>query len=129
MKRRDFITKAGLGTAAVAGKAGLVGCQDQAEVKALSRSTGKRKVLTCVSSWPRDFFQVTRVSAQRLMDRITQLSEGRITMEYFASGEKVGGLDVFDEVASATHLVISPLITISLESTQALLIGHLFLSA
>ena len=88
MKRRDFITKAGLGTAAVAGAA-----------LAAPAVAQERKVLTCVSSWPRDFPGLG-VSAQRLMERITQLSEGRITMEYFASGEKVGGLDVFDEVAS-----------------------------
>ncbi len=92
MKRRDFITKAGIGTAAVAGAA-----------LAAPAVAQERKVLTCVSSWPRDFPGLG-VSAQRLMERITQLSEGRITMEYFASGEKVGGLDVggqalWDEVS------------------------------
>ena len=88
MKRRDFITKAGLGTAAVAGAA-----------LAAPAVAQERKVLTCVSSWGRDFPGLG-VSAQRLMERITQLSEGRLTMEYFAGGEKVGALDVFDEVAS-----------------------------
>ena len=88
MKRRDFITKAGLGTAAVAGA-----------TLAAPAIAQERKVLTCVSSWGRDFPGLG-VSAQRLMERITQLSEGRLTMEYFAGGEKVGALDVFDEVAS-----------------------------
>ena len=88
MKRRDFITKAGLGTAAVAGAA-----------LAAPAVAQERKVLTCVSSWGRDFPGLG-TSAQRLMERITQLSEGRLTMEYFAGGEKVGALDVFDEVAS-----------------------------
>ena len=88
MKRRDFITKAGLGTAAVAGAA-----------LAAPAVAQERKVLTCVSSWGRDFPGLG-ISAQRLMERITQLSEGRLTMEYFAGGEKVGALDVFDEVAS-----------------------------
>ncbi len=88
MKRRDFITKAGLGTAAVAGAA-----------LAAPAIAQERKVLTCVSSWGRDFPGLG-TSAQRLMERITQLSEGRLTMEYFAGGEKVGALDVFDEVAS-----------------------------
>jgi len=88
MKRRDFITKAGLGTAAVAGA-----------TLAAPALAQERKVLTCVSSWGRDFPGLG-TSAQRLMERITQLSEGRLTMEYFAGGEKVGALDVFDEVAS-----------------------------
>ena len=86
MKRRDFITKAGLGTAAVAGA-----------TLAAPAIAQERKVLTCVSSWPRDFPGLG-VSSQRLMERITQISEGRLTMEYFAAGEKVGGLDVFEEV-------------------------------
>ena len=42
MKRRDFITKAGLGTAAVAGAA-----------LAAPAVAQERKVLTCVSSWPK----------------------------------------------------------------------------
>ena len=41
MKRRDFITKAGIGTAAVAGAA-----------LAAPAVAQERKVLTCVSSWP-----------------------------------------------------------------------------
>ena len=44
MKRRDFITKAGLGTAAVAGA-----------TLAAPALAQERKVLTCVSSWGRDF--------------------------------------------------------------------------
>ena len=55
MKRRDFITKAGLGTAAVAGAA-----------LAAPAIAQERKVLTCVSSWGRDFPGLG-TSAQRLM--------------------------------------------------------------
>jgi len=39
-------------------------------------------------------------SAQRLAARITELSNGALTTEYFAAGERVGAFDVFDEVAS-----------------------------
>ena len=55
--------------------------------------------MTIVSTWPRDFPGLG-VSAQRLAARITELSEGAIQTEYFAAGERVGALDVFDEVAS-----------------------------
>lgn len=57
------------------------------------------KTLTIVSTWPRDFPGLG-LSAQRLAQRITDLSQGAITTEYFAAGERVGAFDVFDEVAS-----------------------------
>jgi TRAP-type mannitol/chloroaromatic compound transport system substrate-binding protein len=59
----------------------------------------ERKEITIVSTWPRDFPGLG-TSAQRLAARITELSEGRLTTEYFAAGERVGAFDVFDEVAS-----------------------------
>ncbi len=57
------------------------------------------KTMTIVSTWPRDFPGLG-ISAQRLAERITELSEGAITTEYFAAGERVGAFDSFDEVAS-----------------------------
>lgn len=57
------------------------------------------KTITIVSSWGRDFPGVG-VSAQRLAERIVELSEGRLQTEYFAAGERVGAFDVFDEVAA-----------------------------
>ena len=56
------------------------------------------KTMTIVSTWPRDFPGLG-LSAQRLAARITELSQGAITTEYFAAGERVGAFDVFDEVA------------------------------
>ena len=103
MKRREFITKAGITsavglTAAVA----LSGCdqgeKDKKEVKAPTVQKSK-KTITIVSTWPRDFPGLG-TSAQRLAKRITELSQGALTTEYFAAGEKVGAFDVFDEVAS-----------------------------
>ena len=58
-----------------------------------------RQEMVIVSSWPRDFPGLG-TSAQRLAQRITDLTEGSITTQYFASGERVGGFDVFDAVAS-----------------------------
>ena len=86
MDRRSFIKTAGVG---VAGAAALA-------TPALSQG---KKTLTIVSTWPRDFPGLG-LSAQRLAARITELSEGRLTTEYFAAGERVGAFDVFDEVAS-----------------------------
>ena len=55
--------------------------------------------LNIVSTWPRDFPGLG-LSAQRLAERITALSDGLIETRYFAAGEKVGAFDVFDDVAA-----------------------------
>ena len=86
MERRKFLTGAALGTAATALAAPAV-------------AASHAKTMTIVSTWPRDFPGLG-VSAQRLAARISELSEGAIQTEYFAAGERVGALDVFDEVAS-----------------------------
>ena len=86
MDRRSFIKKAGV--------AGTVG----AAALATPAIAQGNKTMTIVSTWPRDFPGLG-ISAQRLAARITELSEGRLTTEYFAAGERVGAFDVFDEVA------------------------------
>ena len=86
MDRRSFIKKAGV--------AGTVG----AAALATPAIAQGNKTLTIVSTWPRDFPGLG-LSAQRLAARITELSEGKLTTEYFAAGERVGAFDVFDEVA------------------------------
>ncbi|MBK0328423.1 TRAP transporter substrate-binding protein [Rhodobacteraceae bacterium F11138] len=57
------------------------------------------KTMTIVSTWGRDFPGLG-ISAQRLAERITELSQGELRTEYFAAGERVGAFDSFDEVAS-----------------------------
>ncbi len=88
MERRKFLA----GTAAAAG----VGATTILGAPAIAQD---RKEMTIVSTWPRDFPGLG-TSAQRLAERITELSEGRIMTEYFAAGERVGAFDSFDEVAS-----------------------------
>ena len=90
MKRREFITKAG-----VAGAAG-VAAASTLSTPALSQ--GRQKI-TMVSTWPRDFPGLG-TGAQRLAKRINTMTEGRISVEYFAAKERVGAFDSFDEVAS-----------------------------
>ena len=103
MKRRDFLTKGSVVTAVGLGAAAVLSACDQGEkekkeAKAPAVQKSK-KTITIVSTWPRDFPGLG-TSAQRLAARITDLSQGALTTEYFAAGEKVGAFDVFDEVAS-----------------------------
>ena len=59
----------------------------------------ERTDMVIVSTWGRDFPGLG-TSAQRLAARIEELTEGRIAVQYFAAGERVGAFDSFDEVAS-----------------------------
>ena len=88
MERRNFIKGAAV--------AGVAGGGTALAAPAIAQGG---KTLTIVSTWPRDFPGLGS-SAQRLAARITELSQGALTTEYFAAGERVGAFDVFDEVAS-----------------------------
>ncbi len=90
MKRRQFLKKAG-----VAG-AGTVAAASALAAPAIAQ---ERIEMVMVSTWPRDFPGLG-TGAQRLAQRITDATEGRIQVEYFAAGERVGAFDSFDEVAS-----------------------------
>ncbi|MGD1869657.1 MAG: TRAP transporter substrate-binding protein [Neomegalonema sp.] len=57
------------------------------------------KEMVIVSTWPRDFPGLG-VSAQRFAAREPELPDGKIQVQYFAAGERVGAFDSFDEVAS-----------------------------
>ena len=49
----------------------------------------KLKKMSIVSTWPRDFPGLG-TGAQRVAQRISDATEGRISVEYFAAGERVG---------------------------------------
>ncbi|MEJ8473136.1 TRAP transporter substrate-binding protein [Roseibium algae] len=89
MDRRSFIKKAGLGAGGVVAASTLA-------APAIAQSTTD---MVIVSTWPRDFPGLG-IPAQRLAARIGELTEGRINVQYFAAGERVGAFDSFDEVAS-----------------------------
>ena len=89
MKRRKFLAKGAAGAGGVAA-ATTIGAPAIAQ---------ERREMVIVASWGRDFPGLG-ISAQRLAQRITDMTDGRITTQYFASGERVGGFDVFDAVAS-----------------------------
>ena len=89
MDRRSFIKKAGLA-------AGTAAAASTLAAPAIAQS---RKDMVIVATWPRDFPGLG-TSAQRLAKRIGTLTEGRINVQYFAAGERVGAFDSFDAVAS-----------------------------
>ena len=91
MKRREFL-KAG----SVAAGAAAVTAATSLPAPALAQS---RVELNIVATWGRDFPGLG-TGAQRFAQRVSDMSEGRIQVEYFAAGERVGAFDSFDEVAS-----------------------------
>ncbi len=89
MERRDFLKRGGAVAATAAGLSTLAApaiAQDRVEI-------------VMVASWPRDFPGLG-TGAQRFAQRLIDISDGRLQVEYYAGGERVGPVDVFDEVAS-----------------------------
>ena len=90
MKRRDFISKAGIAGATTAAAATTLAtpaiAQDRIEI-------------AMVATWGRDFPGLG-TGAQRFAARLGEVSDGRIQVTYYAAGERVGAFDSFDEVAS-----------------------------
>ena len=85
MKRRDFLTSAGL--AAVA-----------APLAAPALAQSKR-VLRMATCWPKNFPGVG-TSAQMLADRIERLTGGAVSVKLYAAGELVPPFEVMNAVAS-----------------------------
>ena len=87
MKRRDLLKGAAAGAAAGATTlAAPAIAQDRIEIN-------------MVSTWPRDFPGLG-TGAQRFAQRLSDMTNGRMQVQYFAAGERVGAFDSFDEVAS-----------------------------
>ena len=87
MERRHFLRGAAIAGAAAGAATGLA-----APAIAQERTTWRM-----VTTWPRNFPGLG-VGAQRLADRITAMSGGRLTVEVFAAGELVPALGTFDAV-------------------------------
>ena len=94
MNRRDVLKGAALGAVAAAGTT----------VTAPAIATGKAMEVNMVSTWPRDFPGLG-TGAQRFAKRVTDMSDGRIKINYFAAGERVKPFDSFDEVASGNSQI------------------------
>ena len=87
MKRRDVLKG---GVAALAGGATVVSAPAIA---------AQRVEITMVATWGRDFPGLG-TGAQRFAKRLTDMTDGRIKVNYFAANERVKAFDSFDEVAS-----------------------------
>jgi len=94
--RRHWLQQAGL----VTGAALLGACGQQGETTA-SLKPQQRLRWKMVTTWPRDLPGVGS-GAQRLADRIDALSNGRLQIELYGSGELVPAFEVFDTVSSGT---------------------------
>ena len=91
MKRRDFLKKAGVGAAAVA--ATTVNAP-----AVLAKKTYRWKMVT---TWPPKL-PVLQTGAERLAERIKELSDGRLQIQVFAGGELVPPLQTFQAVSDGT---------------------------
>ena len=89
MERREFIKTAGVG--AIAAGAMIAGAPAVRAEKTIE--------ITMVTTWPRDFPGLG-TGAQRFAQRLTDMTNGRMKVNYFAAGERVKAFDSFDEVAS-----------------------------
>ena len=87
-RRKFFKAAAATGVAAVA-----------ASSLAAPAVAADRVEIAMVTTWPRDFPGLG-TGAQRFAQRLTDMSDGRFQVQYFASGERVKAFDSFDEVAS-----------------------------
>jgi TRAP-type mannitol/chloroaromatic compound transport system substrate-binding protein len=101
MKRRDFL--AGTATGLVLGAAGTAAVlkskkqQNAAAPAAIKQRTEWRMVTT----WP-EKFPGLGTGAERLAQRITAMSGGRLTVKVFAAGTMVPALGTFDAVAQGS---------------------------
>ncbi|MEE9446982.1 MAG: TRAP transporter substrate-binding protein [Arenicellales bacterium] len=88
MKRRDLLKGAVTGGVAAA-----------ATTLAAPAIAQDRVEINMVSTWPKDFPGLG-TGAQRFAKRLSDMSDGRMQVNYFAAGERVKAFDSFDEVAS-----------------------------
>lgn len=88
MDRRQFLKTSGVAAAGVATLAAPAIAQGRQEWK-------------MVTSWPKNF-PALGTGAERVAQRITAATEGRITVRVFAAGELVPPFEVFDAVANGT---------------------------
>ena len=89
MQRREILKK------------GLVGLGGVAAASTISApAIAKERVeIAMVATWGRDFPGLG-TGAQRFAKRLSDMSDGRIQVTYYAAGERVKAFDSFDEVAS-----------------------------
>ncbi len=110
MQRRDFLKKAGVGTAAavVAASAGIMGCAKEEAPKAAEKKpeapavvAKKSYKLKMVTTWPANF-PVFQVGLDTFAQRVKDASEGQIEIQVFSAGELVPAMETFQAVSDGT---------------------------
>ena len=106
MKRRDFLTRAGIGALTGAGALALAGCGDKSEQPAVSSNGAPQQRIRwrMVTTWPKNFPGLG-TGAENIAKWINAMAGGRLTVEVYGAGEIVPALEVFDAVQAGT---ISP---------------------
>ena len=92
MKRRDFLKKAGIGTAAAVATAAVNA------PAVLAKKNYKWKMVT---TWPPKL-PVLQEGCERLAKRIGELTDGRLQINVYAAGELVPAMGIFDAVSQGT---------------------------
>lgn len=92
MDRRSFLKKAG-----IAGGAASVAAATF-PMPAIAQGNQELKMVT---TWPKNFPGLG-TGAQRVADRITAMTDGRLTVKLFAAGELVPPFESFDAVSTGT---------------------------
>ncbi|MEZ5669516.1 MAG: TRAP transporter substrate-binding protein [Alphaproteobacteria bacterium] len=88
MKRRDFI--------AAGAVAGVAAAASSLPKPAIAQ---ERRDVKLVTTWPKNFPGLG-TGAQRFADRVTAMTEGRLTVQLFAAGELVPPFESFDAVSA-----------------------------
>ncbi len=99
MDRRKFV-----GTASLAGAAGLLsacGKQPGSQADCAGQTTTETFEWKMVTSWPRDFPGLG-TGANRLVESIFELSNGRLKIKVYGGNELVPPFEVFDAVQQGT---------------------------
>ena len=98
MKRRQFLSNTALGvTTATA----LVACNQAANSPNIQANDLPNVRWRMVTSWPKSLETIFG-GAQTVCDRVKQMTGGRFTIEPYAAGEIVPGLEVLDAVQNGT---------------------------
>ena len=109
MKRREFITKAGLGAAAATLGATFLGCESKEPeekeakkpVEAPAVQTAKFYEWKMATTWPPKL-PYLQTGADRFAKMVEEMSGGRLKIKVYAGGELVPPLGVFDAVSAGT---------------------------
>lgn len=81
---------------------GLSGCKDDQPTHAPGSAAPAHNVeFKMATAWPRNY-PGPGTAAERLAERVKTMSNGRLTIKVYASGERVPALEVFDAVSRGT---------------------------